>query len=201
MPFSEAEPVQEIEYSLSLGDLDAFLRYSAKNTEESWLWFLGLFLGLGLLLLACMGFPGGGTDAHLTPLLGALVFCLLVLLGKKWAHSLTSLRPVGRDVEKFLAERRLRVSPQGLTHATEFAAETVSWKAVDRIAVITDYAFLFSSQRAAYILPKRAFVCDEDFQGFVRLAKHYHSCVTARSEDTLLGQRALDQSEHIRPSH
>jgi hypothetical protein len=198
------DPVKDIEYSLNLGDADAFLRYSAENTVESSLWWLGLLLGLGLMFYACIGsFTGASGDLFLTPALVALVFCLLALLRKKWVHSLTSLRPEGQDVGKFLAERRLRVSPEALTHATEFSAETLSWKAIDKIAVTRDHAFLFFSRTAAYILPRRAFATDADFQDFVHLARRYHAPATEKPEEgiTVRGEHGVGKSEHIRPSH
>jgi hypothetical protein len=201
----EGEAVKEIEYRLNLRDADAFLRHQAREVDTSPIWFLGLFLGVGLIFCSCIGIPRGLDERFIPPalIMGVLVLLLTILLKRKWFHVSASFRLVGKDVDKFLAERHLRIAPESLTHATEFGMETLPWKAIEKIALSADHVFLFSSSTAAYIVPQDAFATGADFEEFVQLARRYHKRVTEQGGDeriTSPGERRADKSEHIRPS-
>ena len=177
----------EIEYGLTLDDIEAFARFHLKHgpkvkpnpvvrtTTLTFFAFviftmviLASFLRHGLEnnLLAglCYGIPVGLYVGHL----------FLVLLGKKTFASTTVQLYDNPQSRWFLAWRRLRIDAEGFEITNEYEQLRSSWSIVCLIDSTDDHAFFYTTMLQAHLIPSRAFPNKENFEAFIDLACQYH---------------------------
>jgi hypothetical protein len=72
-----------------------------------------------------------------------------------------------------LGTRRLRLAPDRLICSSELIESAIQWPAVESIESNADYAYFYIASIQAYVVPRRAFNDDLQFQAFVELARRY----------------------------
>ena len=54
-----------------------------------------------------------------------------------------------------LSRHRVTISPEGVTESGEFGQTSTMWRAVERIAVADEHAYIYTNALAAIIVPRR----------------------------------------------
>jgi YcxB-like protein len=81
---------------------------------------------------------------------------------------------------QLLGVRRLRITPESLNLFTgQKKVVTVDWKALISIVVTGEHAFFYLPNRSGYVLPKRAFASEREFEDFMTTARRYHDACYA----------------------
>ncbi|HEY7308351.1 MAG TPA: YcxB family protein [Gemmataceae bacterium] len=182
----------EVEYSLTLQDVTAFVRYHRKHGPKPKPHFLarlvGIVLGVMIAVPAILaGWLSSRPDGRwmtgfcIGSLAGQMmVFFLLGLLAKLLVIPNT-LRLYDRDECRwFLAWRRLRITADGFETTNEFQHLRSSWSVVWLIDSTDDHAFFYTTLQSAHIVPRRAFRDQQHFEEFIDLACRYHKGLLPR---------------------
>lgn len=106
----------------------------------------------------------------------------VLLLPYAWRDRLRSryMKSVtGPAAWRVLGSRRVRCSPGGFAWSASWSDVRVGWRAVDRISSDDHAAYIHASAPNAYIVPRRAFANDAEFEAFVALSRRYQ----ARAEE------------------
>lgn len=69
-----------------------------------------------------------------------------------------------------LGHRRVTISSEGITESGEHGQTSTAWRAVERVSVTDEHAYIYTNALAAVIVPRRAFAGPSQFEEFVRLA-------------------------------
>ena len=171
----------EVEFNLTPEDVIAFLRYHADNPPSgrrlSWrsnllAALLCCLLGLvGMFLILPAQVPVLSPD--LLPFVLAPALLLGVYLFRHRFIAAATRRLLRGGDAKLLGEQRLGITPEGVTHSTQFSAATVLWIGIEKIAVTKDHAFFYITTRSAYVVPRWAFANEWEFDELVETAKRY----------------------------
>ncbi len=168
----------EVEYRLTEEDLVAFARYQRdRNPGHKWLVYVPLFVVLALILTIPLLLGQGGFDPLMLIPFGTMALAVLFgIFTARRSMPRQMARQLIRQGEKakILGAQRMRITPQGLTNVMELTAGAVDWAALERIDVSGEHAFFYLLNTTAFILPKRAFGSERDFDDFVATAKRYH---------------------------
>ncbi len=170
----------EVEYSLEIDDALAFVRYNWKHGPKElrlkrFGWVSAFLLG-GMVFLI-------GVDMTLFGDLSDLTIFLLFISGGILLMQMLTLWFAERKVRRLFKGsegkgefvwRRLTVSSEGLHSVSEHSDAIVKWPAIDKIVVTDNHLFLYTSPRAAIIVPKRAFEDEWRFAEFADQARRYH---------------------------
>lgn len=169
--------VSEVVYELEVEDLVELSIFNHKRSRA-----------LRRQFFAVRAIAVGGALLIFTPLflapridvlsiLAACVFALLIFLAPQVVRR--RQRRLYRRIflegnnRTLLGTRRLRLAPQGLMFSSELIESTVKWPAVESIETNADYVYLYVAAVQAYVVPRRAFNDDLQFQAFVELARRY----------------------------
>jgi hypothetical protein len=177
----------EIQYTLTTEDMIAYGRYhmdhpfTAQGKPSSrggllWL-FLSLLLLVGVLLIITDFRPAEWLVLQiLFGILGFLIGLILVFYSLRYRISASTIRRMLRQGQnhKLLRSQRLIITPEALTHITEYSQGTIQWRGVEKVALGEEHAFFYLNTTAAYVLPGRAFANDWEFRQFVETAQGYH---------------------------
>jgi hypothetical protein len=174
--------VSEVVYELEIEDVIAFNMHhrarSAVAKRVRWL------LTVLLLILAAVAARAGVTAIG-ENLPAAAVFFLILAVIAAFASLFSGnvLRALTRrSVRNFLREgsnrailgtRRLQISTVGLSKSSELIETKAKWAAVEKIDTTREYAYFYIASIEAYVVPRRAFNDDLQFQAFVELARRY----------------------------
>jgi hypothetical protein len=74
-----------------------------------------------------------------------------------------------------LGEHYMKIDQHGLIERTSVGESSSTWSGVERIARNNDYIFIYSSALGAYIVPRRAFASQTEFDKLHDLAESYRS--------------------------
>jgi hypothetical protein len=80
----------------------------------------------------------------------------------------------GRNLALF-GPRRLTLTPQFMVSSSPYTQSVARWIAVERIDHQPPALYLYLSSNTAFIVPRRAFASDDDFQTFVNTAQQFHA--------------------------
>lgn len=72
-----------------------------------------------------------------------------------------------------LGTRRLRLTREAVLCSSEWIESAVKWPAVETVETNADCAYIYIASLQAYVVPRRAFNDDLQFQAFVELARRY----------------------------
>lgn len=182
----------EVEYSLTIPDVKAFVRYHQKHGPKAKPHILarlfGIALGMVIAILATLAGwllsrPDGqwmagfcvGSVAGLI-----LTFFLLALLARILVIPNTIRLYDREECRWFLAWRRLRITADGFESTNEFQQVRSGWSVVWLIDSTDEYAFFYTTLHQAHIIPRRAFRDQQHFEGFIDLACRYHKGLRPR---------------------
>jgi hypothetical protein len=179
----------EVEFSLTVDDLQAFLRYHCgKGAQQRHLlgYVLGGFLGV-LVLLAVVG--GAPWPPWLTREVcwGLFAGALAMLALLAFAGQRNTAQAIQRYFEgnpRLFARHRLALLPEGVRFVSPFAEALVRWPGVLRVAVTDEHLFLYTGTDDAHVVPRRVFADPRDFDAYVAQAESYlEGHTTARFTD------------------
>jgi hypothetical protein len=74
---------------------------------------------------------------------------------------------------------RMTISPEGICVASQCKTITLRWSIIWHIGMTRTHAFFFETSTSAYVIPRRAFRENQQFEDFVRLAREYQQGPTA----------------------
>jgi hypothetical protein len=179
------------EYEITRDDLSAFSLYHHLHSPTARRQYLrSWFIPALMLLFACLGIWYLADRERGTPLRTFLdllpLFSVvpLYLLCFPWAYRrrirkiIAGMASEGHNRGLF-SRRRVAISPEGITDASDLRQSSTAWRAVERIAMNGDYAFVYVSALSAIIVPQRAFASPTGFEEFVRTARSYHEKAVA----------------------
>ena len=181
----------EVEYVLTVEDHLAFTRHQLASRRGvrmhiSWVW-----LGLLLLMLVLVSLPfftdpapqqppperdTGHLLIGLAPLAVAVVLVVVFLVwGKRYfvTNQIKRLVTDPANRKRLLGWRRTSMGPEGLVNRGEDIDVTLSWAAIQKIALTPQHAVFYLSDLEAIIVPRRPFAGDEEFKKFVATAHDY----------------------------
>lgn len=163
--------IVNVEFTLQPQDIIAFRRYLGdhlangrqKSRVHRWTVAIFPFVLLGILIAAILRrlppeLTNGFRDAtvYYLWLLIVLVLCfvfrrrIVAIAIRRNYHKAPPNSP-------WKQHRKVAVSPESFTIATELSSITNRWGAVQRIAFTNDYLFMFVSPNEAHLIPRRAF--------------------------------------------
>jgi hypothetical protein len=197
----ESNPVatDEVVFSLRKEDLDSFSQYATSGQRFRWRLGISLTLSLVLALFLCFAET---KNTIVTTLVIFLIGTTLIFL---WIWRSVKFQPVelkGADAERFFAECRLSISPEGMNRVSEFSSETVKWDGIAKMAVTGQHAFLFVADNLAHILPRRAFPSTAQFESFIDKIRDYMEGTGAERDShiTTHNKSGAQKCEHIKPT-
>ena len=115
--------------------------------------------------------PSKAARALLPLLLGVLLLPLFCLrTHAKTTRAVDSLLRDGKNAG-LLGHRRITLTIEGVCESGEPGESVTRWAVVERIDTTDDHAFLFTSAVSAFIVPKRAFKTNGEFEAFVGMAR------------------------------
>jgi len=174
------------EFELTLDDVRAFNVYHHRHSPAARRQYLrSWFIPAFLLLLACVGIWWLADRKQGTPLRTFLDLLPLFsggplyLLYFPWAYR-RRLRKTVADMASegenrgLFGRHRVTISAEGVAESGEFRQSLTSWRAVERVAVSDQHAYIYTNAMAAIIIPRRAFAGPAEFEEFVRTATEYH---------------------------
>jgi hypothetical protein len=187
IPASPPGPgVVQVEYAPTLDDALAFFRYDLKLSPRarrqagipSWVWpiLVGVVVSVGVLIRLML--------PRLHSVYFFDLFDALMVVAVVWFvihHTLGSRLTVRRSLKtvrhnpRFFQKKTMTISPEGLSVREQSGESTTHWHAVVWVIEHGEYAFFYLTERAAVILPKRAFADGRQFEEFVDTARHYHA--------------------------
>jgi hypothetical protein len=176
----------EIEYFLTLEDLEAFARFQLKQGPK--LKPLPLVRGITWVLaiaLVSLGFLSRGFFVRpeyrwVSGLCAGLAAgIVLVVLLMAWLARKTVVRNALRVYEAdegqwYLAPRRLKITATGFETVNEYMQFRSSWSTVWQIKSTADHAFFYINLHQAHVIPRHAFRDERQFEDFIELARRYH---------------------------
>ena len=170
----------EVEYSLGLEDLLAFNQYRNAHSPTIRRQQFTPRVAVLIALAGVWVLSSAIVDPSAWIILG--LFLGLVGAISYFSYPARLRRRSRRLVEHIYMEgqnrglftrRRMTITPETITDATEISVTTMKWVAVEKIAVDQRHVYFYVSAASAFILPKAAFATEEEFQEFVETAQGY----------------------------
>ena len=175
--------VSEVVHELELDDIIAFnmhhhARSPAVKRLRRFVGALSLFAAV-LFTFAGVAAAGGNRPSDaivLFVMAGVLLVLAPILSGPLqrmvFRRSCRNLLREGSN-RAMLGTRRLRISAAGLSQSSELIETNAKWAAVEKIETTAEFAYFYIAAINAYVVPRRAFNDDLQFQTFVELARRY----------------------------
>jgi hypothetical protein len=135
---------------------------------------------LGVVLIPILGFPLlilAGTDKPILAtariiwplLLGPPLFIAVALAHIKWRTGRLSKRMLaeGRN-SGFYGQCALSLDEHGIRESKENGESMRKWSAVEKVITTKAHLFVYTSGVEGFVIPRRAFGSESDFEQFVR---------------------------------
>jgi len=178
-------------YNLTADDLSAFIQFHnaqslAVRKYRAGCLFGGFFATMllpGLILLTTEK-PVLETARAIRPLLmGAVIYLILMFVARpyvKWRTGHLSRRMLSEGKNSgFYGDCSITLDEDGIRE-TKSSGETMrKWPSVEKIVVASEYLFIYTSGIEAFVVPRRAFALDAEFNAFAEYAVN-HSGVDAQ---------------------
>lgn len=81
------------------------------------------------------------------------------------------LTTLSKNNEPLYVEQKWDINDDFLSYETEYSRSDIKWKSLKRIIPSGNYCFLYFSQMAACIIPKKAFTSDQEWKRFVEFCR------------------------------
>jgi hypothetical protein len=174
----------EVEYSLGLEDLLAFNLYHGTHSptlrRQQVISRLALLFGVavGWLLMSEIAGKIVGPSAWIifgfaAALVGVVFFVSYPALLRHRMRRLVGRMYMEGQNRGLFTRRRLTITPETITDATEISVTTMKWVAVEKIAIDQRHVYFYTGSASALILPKAAFGTEAEFNEFVETAQRY----------------------------
>ncbi|MHB8866317.1 MAG: YcxB family protein [Pirellulaceae bacterium] len=165
-------------YELFPDDLAAFIEFHQRTSPVARNQRLGCF---GMALVALLVLPLGivlttdkpriQTAIDIWPLfLGPILLVLFVMPYVRWGTRQMSRRLLSEGTNAgFYGECDLAIDADGLTESRPSGSTTRRWSSVERIATTPRYLFVYTSGIEAFVVPRRAFHTEPEFNEFANV--------------------------------
>lgn len=175
-----------VEYELGLEDVVAFQlhherhsRAGARCFRTAWRGSAIVWVGVSVLVWYCFvsnGYSPVDAARLALPLFILVVYCLWRYPRNYFARiqQIATEQYLEGNNRGLFCRHRLTISPEGVSDETEFGEGKSAWAAVEQVGANADYFFVYLSAASAFIVPRRAFVHDWNFDDFVATARRYH---------------------------
>lgn len=165
----------EIRFQLTLDDLVNYNWHCIRNAKSMrWQYYL-MWLGLpGVLLLAAI--PLAWFSLIFSVVFAIFGIVILATWPRRYraAVSGNARRMYSAGENRGLKEvQTLILSPEAIHTKNPLEEITRKWAVVERMEGTDDYFYIFISSISAYIIPRRVFASDDDYQEFVDTAHKY----------------------------
>ena len=179
------------EYEITKEDLSTFNLYHHRHSPTARRHYLrSWFLPAFIWLLAFSGIWYLADSERNTPLqtfldlLPLFIFVPFYLLYFPWAYRRKLRKIVAGMVSEgqnrgLFSRHRVTISPEGVTDSSELGQTSTAWRAVERVVVADEHAYIYTNALAAIIVPRRAFAGPSEFDEFVRTARGHHQKAVA----------------------
>jgi len=165
----------EVEFVLTEDDIVALAHRTARRSLKEGKgaiirWIVIAFLLL-MFLVHVVNDPDDAFSYYPIPL---IAFVVAVHFLTPWMVVQNTKRALRQGrYDQVLGRHRLLLTPEALTHDSEYAAGRTLWAAVHRIDKTKDHAFILLSGNTSLIVPRRAFADEESFSDFVNAIRRF----------------------------
>lgn len=177
----------EVDYELTVEDHLAFLRYDRSHPLAKGSWPKGATVSFCTRLLALLAILLSLKIDFIWNSL-PLLTCLFIvsvavvswsLFTPRWTDPERQTRRflVDKANQHYLQRRRTSIDAQAISQVMPGRSRSLLWTAVRRIAVTDKYLYIYEGPAAAYIIPRRAFASEQEFEDFTTAAQWYHDAV------------------------
>ena len=167
----------KVSYELTADDLVAFAQFhhahsptACKQRTGCLLIAFVAMLFLPALILLTSEKPLLQTACDIWPLfLGPLLFLIFAIPYIKWRTANLSKRMLNEGHNAgFYGDCSISLDDEGICE-TKTSGDTIrKWSAVERIVISPDHLFVYTSGVEAFVVPRRAFAAESDFNTFVQ---------------------------------
>lgn len=163
-------------YDLTRDDLAAFIEYHQRSSPAARRQKIGClavaFCALMILpvcILSTTDKPILETAAAIWPLwLGPILFALLAVPYIRWRTRQMSNRLLSEGQNReFYGQCELEAGADALTETRPSGSTIRNWTSVERIVATPSHLFVYTSGIEAYVVPRRAFSTESEFNAFV----------------------------------
>jgi hypothetical protein len=166
--------ILEVDCANTVQDYVAFnLHQSRPRRLEIWA-VLGVMVLLVLAFFWGLWFLTGRPDAALPGLIPYSVgpFVIWVfLLPFGWFMIHVNARILFRRNPEMLTGQRMALTPEGVGNDGQFGYGLRRWRGIRKVARTRDHVFLYTTTMSAFLVARRDFGSDEEFNEFVRTAR------------------------------
>ena len=163
-------------YELTRDDLVAFIEYHQRSSPAVRRQRIGCFAGAFCALMALPAAilitsdkPLVETAVDIWPLLaGPILFAIVAAPYIRWRTRQMSKRLLSEGGNNgFYGRCELEAGPDALTETRPSGSTIRNWTSVERIVVAPSHLFVYTSAIEAYVVPRRAFSTELEFNAFV----------------------------------
>jgi hypothetical protein len=181
-----------VRFSLTLDDVVALSVYLADHKPDGranpwkygFIWFTAFMLLM--IVMAVTIPPVNKTQPDGIPVWIAVIYIgslgvvlLALMLFRRHFNRFVFRRSLRKEVTPKMSEpQTFVIGPESFTITDSNTTSTSRWDAIQNVALTEEHAFLFIDLKTAHVLPRRAFVSEEDFQELVAEIKRYRAEAT-----------------------
>ncbi|MCA9188305.1 MAG: YcxB family protein [Pirellulaceae bacterium] len=163
-------------YELTRDDLVAFIEFHQRTSPAARRQKIGCLV---VAFCALMVLPAGillttdkpvlETATDICPLLlGPILFGIFAIPYIRWRTRQMSNRLLSEGQNKeFYGKCELEAGDAALTETRPSGSTTRNWTSVERIVIMPSHLFVYTSGIEAYVVPRRAFSTESEFNAFV----------------------------------
>lgn len=171
----------KLTYRIDKKDHTAFLRHHILRSSNVWRQY-SVVLILGILWVSYTSYSRGEEfQTAVIFLAGYVLMTVLVYFVSSYVTVLSSIRRQSSagDNNGLVGDHCFIVDDTAVCEQSGHVETRVKWIGIRKVAVAQDHAFIYYNSQSAFIVPKRAFAEESDFDQFVR------DCVSRLPEHTL----------------
>ena len=166
----------KVNYELTREDLAAFVAYHQEASPAvrrqrfgALLIAFGALMILPVAILLSRDGPLLETALAIWPLLlGPTLFAIFAPAYIRWRTRQITGRMLSEGQNKeYYGECELEAGDEGLTETRPSGSTTRNWASVERVVTTASHLFLYTSGIEAFVVPRRAFSTESQFQAFL----------------------------------
>jgi len=176
----------KLNYEIKKEDVVAFSVYhyskSSQGKKQKYLlWALGPILFIAFYLVLLLGsFVMGSIEPYMVILVSSLIFIAVLgwIIFYPWLHRFIIMK----SIESLISDKSNRtlfgvhdvtVIRDSITEKEKYKTTTYDWRAIQEFAEDEKHLYLYTSSIDAMIIPKSAFVYEEDKKQVVKWARRF----------------------------
>jgi hypothetical protein len=181
----------EVRFNLTLDDFLAFQRYGeAQQTSTRprprpvLLYTAAVLFVLFLTLPFVVGKP---PEITLSDSKTLIILGFWASVGIIWLASLRARRVLPRKLFEAARARGLvddivvSISPERLTHTNKVSTSSTEWSAIQEVGRTDEYIVIMTGDTTGYIIPRRAFASDAEYEAFWQAARSFHQAEISKN--------------------